>query len=59
MEDLFAHAEIVLSEERRTILEPKLRALLGDFRQLAALETPDVEPMPSPQHAEEDDDASR
>jgi hypothetical protein len=34
-----------LSAERRTILAPKLRALLEDFARLQELEDPDVQPV--------------
>ncbi len=40
--------EIILSEERRAVLAPKLRVLLDDFRHLAELETPETEPVVTP-----------
>lgn len=50
-------AEIVLSEERRAALAPKLRVLLAEFGQLAALERPDLEPVaPRPPEEEEIDE---
>ena len=40
--------EIVLSDERRALLAPKLRALLDDFAKLADLETLELEPATAP-----------
>ena len=42
---LLADTWLELSDERRALLAPKLRALLSDFSSLAALEPADLEPV--------------
>ncbi len=48
MADGLSAEEIVLSEERRAVIAPKLRVLLDDFRHLVELETPETEPAVTP-----------
>jgi hypothetical protein len=59
MADALPADEIVLSAERRALLAPKLRALLEELGNLAALETPDLEPVTAHPAAKEGDDERR
>jgi hypothetical protein len=51
--------EIVLSAERRALLAPKLAALIEELGKLAALETPELEPVTARPERKEGGDARR
>ena len=51
--ELPAIGELVLSDERRAELAPKLAALLADLRKLEDLESPELEPA-TPWNADDD-----
>lgn len=51
--------DLPLSEERRTYLAPRLRALLADFAKLEERESPEHEPATTVRPWGGDDDGSR
>jgi hypothetical protein len=48
--------ELVLSEERRAVLAPKLAAVLTQLRHLEDLERPELEPAPAKPERWDDDE---